>query len=41
VYRGLEMYGIDYVLPLVTLLMITCLVIFVFLRILYYRGKRA
>jgi molybdate/tungstate transport system permease protein len=41
VYRGLEMYGIDYVLPLVTLLMITCLVIFVFLRIIYYRGKRA
>ena len=41
VYRGLEMYGIEYVLPLVTLLMITCLVIFVFLRILYYRGKRA
>ena len=41
VYNRLEEYGLDYALPVATLLIIICLVIFVALRTIAYRGERA
>lgn len=41
VYDRLEAYGLDYALPVATLLIIICLVIFVVLRTITYRGERA
>ncbi|MEA1958683.1 MAG: ABC transporter permease [Chloroflexota bacterium] len=41
VYDRLEAYGLDYALPVATLLIIICLIIFVALRTMAYRGKRS
>ena len=41
VYDRLEEYGLDYALPVATLLIIICLVIFVVLRTITCRGERA
>ena len=41
VYDRLEEYGLDYALPVAALLVIICLVIFVVLRTIAYRGERA
>lgn len=40
VYDWLEMYGLEYALPAATLLIIICLIIFVVLRTIAYRGKQ-
>lgn len=41
VYERLEEYGLDYALPVASLLIIICLLIFVGLRSIAYRGERA
>ena len=41
VYDRLEAYGLDYTLPVAALLVIICLIIFVVLRTIAYRGQRA
>ncbi len=41
VYDRLEEYGLDYALPVAALLVIICLIIFVVLRTIAYRGEQA
>jgi len=41
VYERLEEYGLDYALPVASLLIIICLLIFIGLRSIAYRGERA